>query len=47
MVSEVLIDLSKYPKAKLCMKRGIYHALYSDRLITKEQLLRLLAALPP
>jgi len=47
MVSEIPMDFTKYPKAKLCLKRGIYHALYSDQLITKEQLVRLLAALPP
>lgn len=47
MVSEIPMDFTKYPKAKLFLKRGIYHALYSDQLITKEQLVRLLAALPP
>ena len=40
-------SLMDYGKAKNGWKRGIYHALYADKLITKDQLYALLNLLPP
>lgn len=39
--------LEDYPKAKSLFKKGLYHSLYQDRLITKEQLYQLIRLLPP